>query len=165
MLMDLHVEVLDGYARGCRRTPLVSLPHGLLARARTVPGGLRLVTYYPNATNLRAHLRGAALLLRLARNRTSGRRERRADKLSDRSDSTNFALTEFSEVRCGVEFSDVGLPTRKKSRKKVKNGRTATPNSSGIHRVLVLMGACTRIHALRKRQTRREAGAQSIRAS
>jgi hypothetical protein len=59
--MDLHVEVLDGYARGCCCTPLVSLPHGLLARARTVPGGLRLVTYYPNATDLQAHLRGEDL--------------------------------------------------------------------------------------------------------
>jgi hypothetical protein len=37
------------------------------------------------------------------------------------------------------------------------NGRTATRNSSGIHRVLVLIPVCRRIRALREGQIRREA--------
>jgi hypothetical protein len=40
---------------------------------------------------------------------------------------------------------------RKAFRKKVKKGRTATQNSSGIHRVLVLMPPYTRIRALREK--------------
>ena len=35
--------------------------------------------------------------------------------------------------------------------KKVKKGRTATQNSSGIHRVLVLMPISSRIRALREK--------------
>ena len=38
-----------------------------------------------------------------------------------------------------------------RSFEKAKKGRMATQNSSGIHRVLILMLICTRIRALREK--------------
>jgi hypothetical protein len=56
-------------------------------------------------------------------------------------------------------------PTTRKKCRKAKKRRTATQNSSGIHRVVLLMLVCMCIRALHEGQTRREAGAQSLRAS
>ena len=69
--------------------------------------------------------------------------------------AVNFALTELVGVRL----------QRARSLEKVKKERTATQNSSGIHRVLVLMPVCMRIRARREKQTRCKAGAQCPGAS
>ena len=42
-------------------------------------------------------------------------------------------------------FSEIRLQLARKFRKVAKKERLATQNSSGIHRVLVLMPVCTRI--------------------
>jgi hypothetical protein len=60
------------------------------------------------------------------------------------------------------------LPARKMLPKiiKISIKKTLIPQDAlRTHRPLVMMWACTRILALRERQTRREAGAQSLRAS